>query len=234
MEIQAFIFNWKGQTHNAIALEQAVGRLARVIVINSDDSATGAHPDWINLDDSAYFSEQWNKLLDLVGPETDVVFHAQADIEFSDFQTLFARAEHAFSSYSVGVYEPKISRPVTDYDKLRLRRLEQDLFEVPVTDSTCWFIAAPLLRRFPRLDVGINRYGWGVGATVAAIARQNRQICSKDYSFHVYHPDRRGYSASVARRQRMNYINTLELDLAVDIVRVILDRQRLMRRRDLG
>lgn len=229
MNTQAFIFNWKGQTARAVELEHAVGRLAKVQVINSAPDAPG-DSNWIHLGDSAYFSAQWNMLLNSMKAETEIIFHIQADVEFNDFPRLFERAEHAFRSYSTGVYEPKISRPSKDYDTSRLRCLEERVFEVPLTDTTCWFIAAPVLRNFPRIDVNVNRFGWGVAATVAALVRQAGHICVKDYSFMVHHPSGRGYAASVAKRQEMDYINGLKLSLAVDIVRVILDRQRLMQR----
>jgi hypothetical protein len=224
MNIQSFIFNWKGNTDNVLRLERAIEKLSEVNIINSDESMREARRNWIQLDDSAFFSAQWNKALDIFN--ADVLFHVQADVEFNEFERLFERACAAFRSHPIGIYEPKIDRPRRDYDLSKLRMLRDNVFEVPATDCTCWFVAAPVLSENARIDERANKYGWGVAATIAALCRRRKLLCVRDYEFLVHHPDGRGYSTTDAVLGRVAHINSLTVDLAVDTLQVIYDAQR--------
>jgi hypothetical protein len=225
VKIHAIVFNWKGQTDNAMSLERSIGRFVQVDVINSDEAARVGHPTWTHLDESSYFSAQWNAALNVL--DGDVLFHVQADVVFDDFERLLGRVQDVFERYPVGVYEPKIDHPPVDYERSRLRELEPNLFEVPVTDCTCWFIATSIVRATPRIDVSVNTYGWGASATIAAACRQAQRVCVRDYSFVVHHRPGRGYPLDIAKRQRVAHINGLRLDLAVDSVRALLDAAKL-------
>jgi hypothetical protein len=99
-------------------------------------------------------------------------------------------------------------------------RLERQVYDVPLTDCTCWFVAGDVLRRVPVVDVAVNRYGWGIAATVAALARRRGRRCVRDYRFTVRHPRARGYSSVEAARERASYVRALPRTLARGVLRV--------------
>ena len=77
MDIHVFIFNWRNQFDQTVEKEKALSALGyRVTVINSDEENEQAH--WVNLGESAYFTDQFMKALELF--DGDVMFHVQGDV----------------------------------------------------------------------------------------------------------------------------------------------------------
>jgi hypothetical protein len=226
MKIHAFVFNWKGQEANAVALEAELGRCAKVSVINSDDAIAPAHPGWFNLDDSAYFAAQWNKAAEVF--DGDLLLHLQADAHCDDVPLLFERVESVFARLPVGVYEPNIEFNDLALDRQRLRVLEPDLHVVPGTDSTCWCIRREVVRALPPVDIANNRLGWGICPAIAAIARLQGLVCVRDYRLTVRHTPGRGYSSASAIKQRARYIASLPADVRAEVVHVFDDYRAVM------
>jgi hypothetical protein len=217
MKIQGFVFNWKGRQTNARALEEKIGRLIDVTVINSEEQLNAQYPGWIHLDDTAYFSAQWNKAVELF--DADIFFHIQADAEFDDFEALLAKAGRLFEKYGLGACEPNVDYSSVQYEKSRLPSIEPNVFVVPMTDSTCWFIAGEILRKLPRIDLSINRYGWGIPRAIAALSRLSGMRIVRDYNFTVKHPKSTNYPLEPAMRQLKAYIWSLDPELRTEIFR---------------
>jgi len=218
VEIQAFIFNWRGHEANALALEASIGRLVETTVINSDEAASGRHPGWVELGEEAYFSAQWNEALRRF--RGDILFHIQADARFDDFEALLARMLVARARHRPGVFEPNVDFTTIRYDAARLRALEPQLYAVPLTDCTCWFIEADVLAGLPAVDLGVNKLGWGICAAVAAQSWARGRPCVRDYAFTIQHPRGRGYSSRLALEQRVAYLGSLEPALARSAARL--------------
>src|SRR5262249_19735157 len=125
-KIQGFIFNWKGHEARAKALENKIGKLMKVTVINSQERLSDKYPGWVHLDNTAYFSAQWNKAIELFN--ADIFFHIQADAGCDQFGALIAKAKLVFEKYRVGVYEPNVDYTDIEYDKSKLQRIDSDLF----------------------------------------------------------------------------------------------------------
>lgn len=229
MRIQAFVFNWKGKAPQARRLEEAIRPWAEVAVVNSDDDLRDAEPHWVHLDDSAYFFAQWNKALELF--DADLLFHVQADAEIppAELERLFRRARDLFETYPLGVLEPNLDYCSPQYEAAHLPRIEGELRRVPSTDCTCWFVAGSVVRAFPRLDRSVNKYGWGVSTTVAALARRQGRWCARDYSFLVHHPRGRGYSSDAADAARLEYLRRLEPNLAHEVLSLYAEAKAVRR-----
>jgi hypothetical protein len=215
VEIRAFIFNWRGHAERAHRLQRQIGAHIPTLVINSEEGLGEGRAGWVDLDDRAYFSAQWNEAVRRF--DGDVLFHVQADATLDDFRPLLDRAVAVFARYPLGVYEPNVDYTSIIYDRRRLRAVEPDLLEVPLTDCTCWFVAGELLRRLPPVDLAVNRFGWGIAAAHAAMARRAGRLCLRDYAFTVVHPRARGYPSPVANAQRLAYTRSLGPTLAAEI-----------------
>ncbi|MCI0417177.1 hypothetical protein L0222_30775 [bacterium] len=215
MKIHGFICNWKGHELNAIHLAEKLKPLIDVTVISTDPGIREKHSDWIHLDESAYFSEQWNLAVRLF--TGDIFFQIQADAFFDDFPNLFQKAKATFSEGSIGVYEPNIDLTAYDYDLSKLSGYKENIFEVPLTDTICWFISADILVQLPPVDLAINKYGWGVCAAIAAISHLNKKLCVRDYDFTVRHEPGRGYSTEAALKERGRYLRSLPTNIAQEM-----------------
>jgi hypothetical protein len=225
VRVQGFVFNWKGHEAEAAELERAVGQCIPVTVINSEERLSAPRDHWVHLDDSAYFSEQWNRALELF--EGDVLFHVQADAHLGDFERLLDRAITAFRRGDVGVYEPAVDYNSFQYETSRLRALDTKLLEVPLTDQTCWLVARDVLRGLPPVDVSVNRYGWGISPAVAAVCRLQGKLCVRDYGCPVSHPPGQGYSPEIAGRHRDAYLSGLPAEIEREAARLYEWRSRV-------
>jgi hypothetical protein len=194
--------------------------LIDVTVISTEQNLAVKHPDWIHLEESAYFSAQWNKAVELFS--SNIFFQIQADARFNDFERLFEKVTTLFETGRVGVYEPNIDVTAYEYDKSKLLTFAENIYEVPLTDSICWFIAADIVLQLPVVDLSVNRYGWGICAAIAALARLNKKVSVRDYTFTVDHPPTRGYPTEIALKERQNYVKTLPPELAKEIKTIYL------------
>jgi len=218
MDIQGFIFNWKGHEARAAALERKLGEFARMTVINSEEALSEPRHGWVQLDDEAYFSEQWNHAVELF--DADLFFHIQADADFDRFDRLFERVRMLFQKYRLGAYEPNVDYTALQFRKDKLHALEPDLFEVPFTDCTCWFVAREVIRALPPVNLAANRYGWGICRAIAAVSRLKERLCVRDYSLTVKHPKGTGYPKESARTEKFSYPFSLSLDVRQEMARL--------------
>jgi hypothetical protein len=218
MSVHAFVFNWRGHEENAAHLAAQLGARYRTTVINSDEEAAGRHPDWVHLDEQAYFSAQWNTARALFAG--DAFFHIQADARCDELGRVVERGLEVLERYRAGVYEPKVDYTAVSYGSARLPSLEPDLNVVPLTDCTCWLVAGDIARRLPPVDLAVNRYGWGICAAVAALSHADGRPCLRDLRFTVRHPRSRGYSGAAASRERIAYARSLGPDLGRRVIGV--------------
>lgn len=223
--LQAFICTWRGHEARAVALERKLRPLVPLTVINSDPSVETSHDDWIHLGESAYFAAQWNEIVQRF--DADALLHVQADADSHDFPAMMARACDLLHETTVGIYEPDVSYTDLRFDRARLRMVEPDLFEVPLTDCTCWFMHGEVVRRFRPFDLAVNVYGWGVTRVMAALARSCGRICVRDYAFTVQHPQHRGYATQAAVTQMQAYFATLPQPVQTLWMDIVAERRRV-------
>ena len=226
MKIQAFVFNWVGHEQNAATLEQQLGGLCDVTVVNSDSSVENRHPAWQHVGDEAYFAAQWNKALELF--DADALFHIQADASAPCFAEILERCRFAIGQRGCGIYAPNVDFTHWTYDRARLRAIDAELFEVPHTDCTCWAIAREVLQRAPRVDPVANKFGWGIDSMMIATARLLRKKVARDDRFTLAHPQGTGYNQATAIRLAKAMLNSLPDDLREmqQLVRIEAERLR--------
>jgi hypothetical protein len=208
----------------AAELETQLTKLGDITVINSDERLAAAYPHWVTLNADAYFSEQWNKALELFAG--DALFHIQADAFSSDLAQMFSKYSSVREKHRIGVFEPHIDHTDQQYNVSGLRCLEPNMFEIPFTDSTCWFVHGDIVRHFSPIDLTVNRYGWGIDVMAAACCRLAGLRCVRDYTFTVTHPRGTGYEAENARKQMHRYFATAPLPVQMTIQDIFLDFQK--------
>lgn len=200
MRIEAVIFNWRGHEARAAALERQLGESCRVRIVNSEEPAEARHPHWEHIGESAYFAAQWQQALARF--DGDVLLHVQADAASPHFASIVARCRDAMQRLDCGVYAPNVDYTPWTYRRALLTRVDEDLYEVPQTDCTCWAISREVLERAPRPDVARNVYGWGIDFLVIATARALGRRVLRDYRHTIDHVwNGAGYDTVAADRQ---------------------------------
>jgi hypothetical protein len=199
-----------------MALERQLGALCPVRVINSESAVEARHPHWEHVGEDAYFAAQWQHAVD--GFDGDVLFHVQADAASPHFAAILERGLAAMRQHGAGVYAPNVDYTSWTYDRRRLRRVDEDLYEVAQTDCTCWAISREVLARVPRVDPRQNKFGWGIDFLVTGAARACQRLTLRDYRYTVDHPWRgSGYDIEAAGVQVLQMLEGLPAPLrAID------------------
>jgi hypothetical protein len=203
MKIQCFIFSWRGQYHNACATEKALRDAGQdVLVINSDPDNTPDH--WVNIGDSAYFTQQWLAACERF--DADILFHVQADATYHNWPDLFAQAQQDFDKLNWGIYAPNVD--YTWYDSNR-----SDVLGVQVNipglrlvsnpDCTCWFLHRDIIDQFRSLswDWSFHQLGWGVDLLVCGYSYLLKRPIIRNYNHTVSHPQGTKYNSGLAEQE---------------------------------
>ncbi len=126
MNIQTFIFNWRGQYEKTIEKETQLKALGKSpIVINSDDAYNNV-AGWHHIGDDCYFGEQFAKAVELF--TGDVLFHVQADASYDNWEQLYEDAEKHFEKTDWGIYAPNVDYTWYDSSRTDITSLE---FPIP-------------------------------------------------------------------------------------------------------
>ena len=231
MKIQTFIFNWRGQfekTKEKISQLTALG--ITPIIINSDE----AHNDvgWVNLGESAYFTDQFLKALDLF--DADVLFHIQADASYADWANLIKDAKGAFETYHWGIYAPNVDytwydSSRTDLDNLQLRDKTMKMVACP--DETCWFIHRDIIDEFKnrKIDMSPYKMGWGWDLILPALSFLKRRPVIRDYFHTIDHPQGTNYNKEQAEIEMQNLFNSMTDDVKLLMYWIKNDRSQIAR-----
>lgn len=195
MKVQNFIFTWNQFTPNAIDIESKINKYGKTTVINSNIHEK--KNDWINLNDG-YFAEQWNTLVSNIDSDTDFIFHIQSDAIVNDFDQLYSRFFEITSKYDVGIYAPNIDHTWHKYNINLLNSLEKNLYEVPNTDCTCWFVNTKITKNTIIYNLDTNYIGYGVDWYYSAECMLQKKYILRDYTIKVDHPMHKNYDGNKA------------------------------------
>jgi len=226
MRIDSFVFNWLDYAPAAEQLERALQPLSSAVhVINIGPP----HPGWVNLDTQAYFTAKWHAALQRF--HGDVLFNVQADVTVPDMAALFASAREAFQTGDVGVYTPDVSFTNWAFEPTLLPRYADGLYAVPLTDQTCWFLDARVIRNAPFPAPESNRYGWGIDVLSLASSIWLGLRVVRDYRHRVNHPQGTGYPSHQAHEELEALLDAMPAaGLLYQAAWAILERHRAHRK----
>lgn len=211
-DIYVHIFSWKHVTANALELYRRVApHFPQTFFINCDEN-TPIAPETISgdrvlqLDDRYYYGGQFNTALKNT-PEGKILACIVGDVEpAADWAAIAARAVAAFNAHPIGIYAPNV-----DYTwwTMRNAHIAGDLYEVPNTDCTCWFLHPKLTGRLRIFDYYLlSNLGWGIDAMYCKEAVKRRMHIARDYGVMVRQPRGTAYDQTKARSQ-MQLLMTL-------------------------
>ena len=182
--ISVYILNWKKVTQNSIKLYQNINTIIKdVTIINCDDTYkmddTIKH---IQLDDSCYFSKQYDASIKDIKEGKILCIIVGDNISNNDFEKIFTSSIDTFNKYNVGVYSPNDKRSV--YTE-RKENFAGDLYNVDNTDCGFWFIHPTLVKKLRNIKYSITKYGWGIDIITIKEARKQGMLVLRDYSIET-------------------------------------------------
>ena len=207
MNIQCFIFSWKGQYDNAVNLESQLSKLVDTTVINSDETQTKSN--WITLDDFCYFSDQFRKALELFDDSKyDALCHIQADVSFDSWNDIFISAQQMFEKYNWGIYAPNVIDSFYVPSNTDVYELENKIKVVATPDCSAWIIHKDFIQEVKNnlKLMEHNFYGWGFDLLICAFAHLKHRPVIRDYRYTVNHPASTGYKKYEAEQEMVDMI----------------------------
>jgi hypothetical protein len=173
-------------------------------IVSSPNPADDHDADWdvpIDvIDPQSYYGGKFDHAV--AATDGDVLGILTCDCTVPDVPLLAARAREVFTGRpQVGIWAPDVAWTYWRFDRQDLRAVDDGLYEVPLTDSTCWFVRREVLARLCPLDVPSPFYGWGIDTVASYLARQQGKLVVRDYTLKVDHPRDRSYDSDAAHRQ---------------------------------
>lgn len=234
-EIQPFIFNWKNQFEKTCVTEESLKKIFdKVIVINSDEENT--RDGWINIGDSAYFTGQFTKALELFEDDKKVLMHVQGDTVYNDYKQLVEDAKKYYSIYEWGVYAPDITNiwytsEIIDINEVQSEH--ENIKMVACTDETVWFIHRDVIEDY--YERGLSKImtsekmkmGWGWDLVMNSISFIMGRPVIRDYDHEIQHEKGTNYNKNAAHKEMENLMRNLPDDLRECITYIKGDREQL-------
>jgi hypothetical protein len=230
MNIQPFIFNWKGQYEKTLVKEDALQKIFdRVIVINSDD--TQEEERWVNIGDDCYYTDQFMKAIELF--DGDVLFHIQADASYDKLKELVNDAQKYFEDYEWGIYAPNVDYTWYTSENTDIQSIESNHDNIKMvanTDCTCWFIHKDIIKEFVnrKIDMSDQKMGWGVDLCLSSLSFISNRAVIRDYNHTIDHPPGTNYSKDQAAKEINILWQRLDDDIKEAISYIKGDREKLV------
>lgn len=225
MNIQGFVFSWKGQYQNAIDLESQLKKLVDTIVINSDDTLVNSEDisDWIHLDDSCYFSDQFKKALELFDDtKYDALCHIQADVSSDSWKEILESAQETYEKYQWGIYAPNVVDSFYVPVNTDVFDLEDKIRVVATPDCSAWIIHKDFIQEMKKnlFLMENNKFGWGWDLIISGLSHLKHRPVIRDYRFTVNHPPSTGYKKNDAEQEMIKMIRSCPTMLQEIIVMI--------------
>jgi hypothetical protein len=231
MNIQTFIFNWRGQYEKTKEKQRQLSAIGVVpVVINSDDNHREDDPNWHNIGEESYFTAQFLKALELF--TGDVMFHIQADASYDNWAEIYQGAKDCFDIYNWGIYAPNVD--YTFYNPFRTDLTSFDLDEpnlkmVANTDCTCWFIHKDIIADAKNRGINFAPYkmGWSFDIIFTALSYIKKRPVIRDYKFTIDHPQGTNYNMNQAETEMMQLYQSLTPDVQEAFRYIKSDKEKL-------
>lgn len=232
MKIHCFIFNWKGQYNKTKFKEKQLSIIEnlKVTVINSEEEVNNLEPGWVNIGNSAYFTAQFIKAIELF--DGDIFFHIQGDASYLNWKKLINDAIIYHEKYYWGIYAPNVDYTWYDSSRTVINNItlkENNLKMVACPDCTCWFIDKSIIKEFKLSNISMEEYamGWGWDILLPSFSFLNSKPVIRDYNHTIHHPRGTNYSTSQAEQEMMELFNSLPLNLKTIFSYIKGDREQL-------
>lgn len=207
MNVQVYIPDWPGEKQHAAELHRQLNSY---------------YPSTVLADPDDYFNAKWAKARN--GFTGDVLLWVMADVTLpQEFFRMSEEIERIMDKGDVGIYAPNVRWTSYIYDKHYLPVYEtfpdENIYEVPNTDSLLIAIHGDVVRAMPHIDPAIS-FMWGMDITAIATARLQHKKIVRDYRFKAMHPNSTGYDIEAAGRGMAPLFKTFSPRLRAEIAKV--------------
>lgn len=208
------IISWPEFEEQALKIESEVSAVANKVVVLHDGLQEKSlyKPDrWIVFPAESYFGPKFEWAINNL--DTDVLLFIVADTSCGDWRELVRGCREAFSSdHEIAVWAPFIEETWWNSEKIALALREGDtgLEDVIAVDSIVWAVTSQIACEARKLDYSLSRFGWGIEAVCAALARRSGKLVVRDTLLEVFHRRGTTYSTELANEEAQEFYEQLE------------------------
>ena len=205
-DCQAFIFNWHRVSANAKVLQKQFSDMGiDTYVINSDESENdNGLANWVNIGESGYMVQQYGKAIECFNKT--YFLEMFADIYDVEAELILKRAWYTFNKYNCGIYAPNVDYNFWNFDREKIPKLEENLYEVKNPESLLSFIHKDVLQGV-YLNTDKYTIGWGIDFLVCVRAYLEQKLVIRDYITTIRHPKGSTYDNKKAYEEWGQFID---------------------------
>ena len=214
-KMEMFILNY-GHLDNAAKLVAQLQRCSVKVKVLSAECDTDDHAKHrgipiIRRPGTDFYSGLWNEVLKW--SKDPIVGIMTGDVEVPDVALLIKRGLDFFqrTGQKGWIYAPDVNHTHFRYRRQALHLVANNCYEVPTTDSTCWFLRRECIEAIGRIDTSINKFGYGLDILASLYAKERGKLCVRDFGVEVIHPNSKSYSDKEAQKQERAWVNSLNL-----------------------
>lgn len=210
-DVLCVVLSWPRVAETVTGLVQTLEPVFETRVVSSSEK--GTYPEWHEIGDAAYFTEQLNATREIfLESDKGYLFLVLGDTSLEgDRYAEFAQTALTFdeSTHPLGFYYPQ-----QDYSWWQFkpedsqREYAPGVYECPtrVPDLLQCIITRPVILKCPAWDYRVNKVGWGLDYTICKVVRESGLALAQDKNFQVVHPYFRGYDEKEARQGLRNFV----------------------------
>lgn len=215
MKIKWFIFNYAHFNQAINLLHGFLNEGCDAYLLNnaSPKDPPFDETDRIKKFPNIYYSGQWNKALDMLNSDTDVMFITNADVAIKSIPRLIYRTNNFYKKYGdqAGVYAPNVWWTPWTFNPSLLEDIGNGVKKVMGTDSTIWSLTTVLAHKVGHMDLNVNKLGWGIEILAAYYAYLENKLVVRDYAIKCGHPRNTSYDRGTADREWRKMIANMRL-----------------------
>ena len=209
-----FIFNWKSTLDNVLNYELELKKHNKNYkIVNIVEDYT--YSDWIQLDDSFYFTKQFNEAIKNF--KGDFYFHIQGDVTTNiDFNEIENKMIEIYEKSNFGVYAPNVDWTFWDNKSIIANTTLDYLKLVRTTDCSFWCIHKDIIeeyKKYTQIMEDYNKFGWSVDLLICSLSFLNKRKVLRDYRYTVNHPPSTAYNKTEAELEMHKLVNYLPSDV---------------------
>lgn len=210
-ELEVCIFNY-GHIGNALKLYEqfnAIGVSTRIL--NSSDGHDDDLPKekYIEKYPNIFYSGLWNKAIaKFKGTHLMII---TSDVSIDSVSTIVRNSKKFFKYENNWVYAPNVNYTFWNYDTEILETYDRGMKIVPNTDGMCWIVNKATVDYIGKIDIKINKIGFGVDLLACMNANKSGKNVVRDYSVTVKHPQSRSYDSQEAEKQELAWIDSRKI-----------------------
>jgi len=214
--VEYYIFNWKATLDNVLYYENKMKECNKNYkVVNIVEDYT--YPNWIQLDDSYYFTKQFNTAIENF--KGDFYFHIQGDVKTDiDFNEIENKMLEIYNKTNFGVYAPNVDWTFWDQKAIIANSNLEYLKFVRTTDCSFWCIHKDIIeeyKKYAKIMEEHNKFGWAVDLLICALSYVRGRKVLRDYRYTVNHPTSTAYDKTDAEIEMHNLVNHLPKDVGM-------------------